>query len=167
MRKKLQKKLNILNRNIHIKNYSNYLIYSYLNNYNLKLFFYYLNKKNYYIKNLKNFNSQIKLCSFNNLKLKNNTYLNYNFKSYNNLKNKFFTSSQMTQSYMVNINTSISLNSEYFLNNGYIIDSNDFNQNLTINIYKELVTLNFIISLSKIWELYKIIIMLFYVIKNK
>lgn len=167
MRKKLQKKLNILNRNIHIKNYSNYLIYSYLNNYNLKLFFYYLNKKSYYIKNLKNFNYQIKQYNLCNLKLKNNTYLNYNFKSYNNLKNKFFTSNQITQNQMININTSVTNNSEYFLNNSYIVETANLNKILLIDFYKELVVLNFMLSLTKIWELYKIVIMLFYVLKNK
>lgn len=167
MRKKLQKKLNILNRNIHIKNYSNYLIYSYLNNYNLKLFFYYLNKKNYYIKNLKKFNSQISLSNLSNLNLKNNNYLDYSFKSYNNLKNKFFSSNQPIKNQMIDINTSITNTSEYFLNSNYIVDSNDLNKILSINIYKELIVLNFILSLTKIWEFYKIIIILFYISKNK
>ena len=41
MRKKYIKKLVTLNQNIHINSYANYTIYNYLNNCNLKLFFYF------------------------------------------------------------------------------------------------------------------------------
>ena len=40
MKKKFLKNQPILNRNIYINFYSNYLIYNYLNNYNLKFFFF-------------------------------------------------------------------------------------------------------------------------------
>ena len=45
MKKKYIKKLIFLNRNIRINNYNNYLIYSYLNNCNFKLNYFFLEKK--------------------------------------------------------------------------------------------------------------------------
>ena len=58
MKKKYIKKLIFLNRNICINNYNNYLIYSYLNNCNFKLNYFFLKKNidySYKIINLNNY----------------------------------------------------------------------------------------------------------------
>nr|YP_009512647.1 hypothetical protein [Uronema marinum]AXJ93339.1 hypothetical protein [Uronema marinum] len=141
------------------------MIYSYLNNYNLKLFFYYLNKKNYYIKNIKKINFSIK--SFNKLNLINNTnYLDYSFKSYDSLKNKFFLNTSSNKTSIFNINTTVSNDSDFLLNGNYVINSSAINSLSSVNFYKELIIFNFILTFIKIWEFYKIILMVWY-LNNK
>jgi len=164
MKKKLLKKINILNQNIYIKNYSNYLIYNYLNNLNLKLFFYYFKNKKYYFKNIKNIkfnlnkNIWLKKKILNQcIYIKNNTfYNNSNFNKFYNNKNKFnylIYKNKLTNSNIKTNQIIYNSNINYYINsNNNMISIN----NWIYNIYIELFSILFIVNMVKVLELYKI-----------
>jgi hypothetical protein len=176
MRKKFLKNQPILNRNIYINFYSNYLIYNYLNNYNLKFFFYFLSKKRYYLKNKK------KITYLNSLNIRNKCIvLNKQFKFSNTrinkitTKDKFFQSvkaSSINYSFINNQlptlkNTTQNVNTNAYISNkslNYIVLSNNLNNQLCklTLIYKEVMCILFILNLIKIFEIYKTIINLIY-----
>ncbi len=171
MKKKLIKNLNISNRNLYINFYSNYMIYNYLNNYNLKFFFLYISNKKYYLKNKK------KILFFNKINIY-NKYINLNkvfyFKNSNlpivNLKNKFFNNFNNTNGFSFiqkKLLCFTDLNSNS--NNTYFTDKkinyiNLNNKNLLSNdlIYKELFFIIFLVNIIKLFEFYKIILNLVY-----
>jgi len=173
MRKKLLKKINTLNQNIYIKNYSNFLIYNYLNNLNLKLFFYFFKNKKYFFKNIKN----IKLSLASNLNFKKNNlkqiisvesnsfYNNSNF-------NKFYNNENKVNYCVYNnnlVNTNIK-NSNFIYNSNvkyYSINKNFNKNNFLYIVYKELFSLLFLLNLIKIFEFYKNCINLIYLLKLK
>jgi len=167
MKKNITKKINTLNRNIHINGYRNYLIYSYLNNYNLKLFFLTISKKRTYCKNIKlviNTFRKLKLVSLN---FKGNMYIEKNFDIYNSLENKFFSlkaNNRCNQSVNIKFkmsNAKESKNVSLINNNFFIYDKLSLIN--TINTYKEISIFVFLINLSKQYEYYKILTLLFFV----
>lgn len=170
MKKKLTKKLNILNRNTYINFYSNYNIYNYLNNHNLKLFFYFLQKKKYYFKTNKNLNNQL------TKNISNQTFSLFNFLNYNlntiyieSNKDKFFLAKQFDKKISF-LKNKLILKNNYQNNNQIIFSKHNFflnNQNLQLkNLvsfwYKELFTLIFLVNVLKIFELYKVIVNLLF-----
>lgn len=172
MRKKLIKKLNILNRNTYINFYSNYNIYTYLNNHNLKLFFYFLNKKKYYFKNANTLKSNVS----NNVKLNYfvfNTNLNYSLNDMyiSNYKDKFFNN-EIRKKKITHLNNKLNLensnvfnkNTLYINKDKLLLNTNNINLSANINVfYKELFVLIFLINIVKIFELYKVMLNLIYI----
>lgn len=169
MKKKLIKKLNFSNRNIHIKYYNNYLIYSYLNNYNLKLFFYYLSKK----RKLKNINKYcIRFYKYLNLRyltLFNNLYIEKNFNFLFNYKNKYFMNTNNIQNNNFILNNKLKiisektfyrcLNSNY---NSYVYKIININYLNIFNVYNTLFFIFYFMNLIKIYEFYKNFINIIY-----
>ena len=159
MKKKFQKKSIILNRNIHIKNYNNYLIYSYLNNYNLKLFFFFLQKKKNYIKNLNFWKSLLLKSNYTNFSKITNHKLNKNLIS--TFKNKFFDNLY----YLENKNKQVNENSNLINYNNYLCNNVELNNFLNNDFLKDIILLNFIQNLLKTYEIYKVITLLLYIKK--
>ena len=175
MKKKYIKNLNILNRNIYINFYSNYMIYNYLNNYNLKFFFYYLIKKTYYLKNKKKILVFNKVNAYNKSIILNNSlyFKNVNFKL-TNFKDKFFNNAN---SKFVKVYSFINKKILYFNSNSLtnktdstLILSNNYkfinlNNKTIVNLnllYKEIFFIIFILNLLKLFEFYKLILNLTY-----
>ncbi len=161
MKKKYLRKLNFLNRNISIKNYNNYLIYSYLNNYSLKLFFFF-EKKNFSQLNkklIKNFDNNIKknfISKNNKLFLEKKNYNSYNW------KNKFFYRNRIT-SLTVNATTKLILKPDEEMTIGGLTKNYIYSLKIletSITLFKELILFSFILNLLKIYEYYKIAIIL-------
>lgn len=168
MKKKYLKKLNFLNRNISIKNYNNYLIYSYLNNYSLKLFFFF-EKKNFSRLNkklIKNLNSNIK----DNFILKNSLlFLEKKNQNSYNWKNKFFYKNNINKLTVAANTKLITKPSEKMAIGGliknYIYSFKTLETNL--NVFKELILFSFILNLLKVYEYYKVTIILNFLNNNK
>ena len=177
MKKKFLKNQTTLNRNIYINFYSNYLIYNYLNNYNLKFFFFFILKKKYYLKNKK------KVIYLNISDVRNkHTVLNKQFKFLNtnfnriSTKDKFFQSvkpSNVNYSFISKQVSLLSNNTKNKNSNGIFINNKNLNYidlNGNVNsqvgkltlIYKEVVSILFILNLIKLFEVYKTILNLIY-----
>ena len=151
------------------------MIYNYLNNYNLKFFFFYLAKKTYYLKNKK------KILIFNKL----NTYtksialnnsLNFNNTDFKqlNFKDKFFTgtNSKFSKVYSFINKKILFFNSKDIINktDSTLILSNNYkfiklnNKNIVdLNLlYKEIFFVIFVLNLLKLFEFYKLVLNLTY-----
>lgn len=160
-KKKLIKKLNFLNRNTHINYYDNYLIYSYLNNYNLKLYFYYLIKKKQ-IKKISNYyNKFYTYLNSRYLVLINNFYIEKNFNFLFNYKNKYFFNNFSQNNkfiYSNKLKLSSSKNNYKYNTNKFnfyiykIVNKNYFN---IYFIYNTLFILFYLLNLIKIYDFYK------------
>lgn len=168
MRKKYINKASILNQNIYINFYSNYIIYNYLNNYNLKYFFYFVNSKKYYFKNKKN----IQIVNKENLNLKLillKSQLNFNKSNFysNNYKNKFFILNENKVKYLY-LQNKIELNNigeknMYISKDKKYIDINNNIALINLDIlYKEFFIILFLINILKIFEFYKSFINILY-----
>lgn len=172
MRKKFQKKLNISNRNLYIKFFTNYKIFNYSHNYHLKFFFFFLKKKKYYFKYKLILNKNLK-SSINTNILSKKLYLNFikNSKNSTNNKNKFFNSN-FTKQKVFQFNKELEINySNKVLNNNILYNSNNNNYvSLThfngllnlLNLYKGLMSVIYIYCFLKYLEIYKIVINLIY-----
>lgn len=166
MKKRSIKKVNILNRTIHINFYSNYILYNYLNNYNLKYYFLFNSKRKNYSKLVNNFKLIFTKNSNLNLNLKAGFNLVKSNMYINNQKDKFFKivpkdsnyyyfkNYKFTQIQGKGGNFVISPNNNTLINNLVAFDS--------VILYKELVTVIFLLNLSKIFEIYKIMILLIF-----
>lgn len=164
MKKKLIKKVNILNRTIHINFYSNYILYNYLNNYNLKYYFLFNSRRKNYFKLVNNFKLIFTKNSNLNLNLKTNFNLVKSNMYINNGRDKFFKTLpqdsnhyyfknyKFTQTQKEKGNFIILLNNNILINNSILYNS--------IILYKELMVAIFLLNLSKIFEIYKIVILL-------
>jgi hypothetical protein len=151
------------------------MIYNYLNNYNLKFFFYYLIKKTYYLKNKKKILVFNKINSYNKSMILNNTFYfkNTNFKNINfkdkffiNLNNKFakiytFINKKILY-YNIN-NPIVQTNSTLILSNNYKFINLNNKAIINLNLlYKEIFFIIFILNLLKVFEFYKLILNLTY-----
>lgn len=164
MKRKSIKKVNILNRTIHINFYSNYILYNYLNNYNLKYYFLFNSKRKNYSKLVNNFkliftkNSSLSLNLKSNFNLiKSNMYINNQRDKFFKILPKdsnyyYFKNYKFTQIQEEKGNFIITPNNNILINNLIVYDS--------ITLYKELMTVIFLLNLSKIFEIYKIVILL-------
>ena len=159
MKKKYIKKLDILTRPTHIKNYRNYLIYNYLNNYNLKFFIYFFKNKNYFFKN-KNY---FLLLQKQNLSLKFSLYNQLYFSKSKfyilNGKDKFYSSSEKTiKQYYFNNKIELFKNKDILnkntlhltnKSNTNYIDINNIISIINLNeFYKELFIIIFLLNIS-------------------
>lgn len=165
MKKKLIKKVNILNRTTHINFYSNYILYNYLNNYNLKYYFLFNTKRRNYSKFVSKFKLIFSKNINNNLNIKSNFNLSKSDMYINNQKDKFFKPiNQISSNYYYYKNYKYSqtnTQSGNFLitkNSDFLI--NDLSIFNTLILYKELMTVTFLLNLSKIFEIYKILTLL-------
>ena len=164
MKKKLTKKLNILNRNIHINYYNNYLIYSYLNNYNLKLYFYYLKKKCNNLNTIYNITKLYKFLNYKYFFLLNNLYIKKNFSFFFNLKNKYFFNKQ-NEKYITIFNNKLLISTNqsdyyfYLLNeNKYFCKLEPLESNNKLFNFLGLIWVIFFLNMIKIYDNYKNII---------
>jgi hypothetical protein len=171
MRKKLIKKVNILNRTTHINYYSNYILYNYLNNYNLKYYFLFNLKRKNYSRYINKFKLLLSKNVGNSILLKRNFNLIKSNMYINNQKDKFFKLSEINNNqhyYYKNYNysKSTSINNNFLVNSegNYLI--NNLSVYNTIILYKELLVVVFILNLSKIFEVYKILTLLVFFNSN-
>jgi len=172
----LIKKLNTSNRNIHINRYRSYLIYSYLNNYNLKLFFFFLSKKYAYCKNIKLVVNSFRKLKLVSLGFKNNLFVEKNLNVHNSLKDKYFTPKPNEPKNSINqdIGTNQGINIMFRISNNKALSNTLYkkksfliNKSLNslslISIYKEITIFIFILGLIKQYEYYKILTLLFFI----
>lgn len=175
MKRRYIKKLDILNRPIHIKNYRNYLIYNYLNNYNLKFFIYFIKNKNYLFKNknylllLQKQNLILKFALYNQL-----YFIKSKFYTLNG-KDKFYSSNEKKtiKQYYFNNKIELSKNKDILnkntlyltnINNTIHIDINNVISVINLNeFYKELFIILFLLNILKIFEFYKSLMNLVYI----
>lgn len=150
------------------------MIYNYLNNYNLKFFFYYLIKKTYYLKNKKKILVFNKINTYNKSIILNNSlyFKNTHFKL-TNFKDKFFnTNNIFTKTYsfinkkILYFNSNSSINktdSTLVLSNNYKFINLNNKTIIDLNLlYKEVFFIIFILNLLKLFEFYKLILNLTY-----
>ncbi len=97
------------------------------------------------------------LLKFNSLKTLKHSLYNLNKFSINTYKNKFFDNT-----HFVKKNLEPSTNNLVNYNN-YIITHNSMNSYLSVDFLKDLVLLNFIQTLVKIYEIYKILVILLFI----
>jgi len=163
MKKKLIKKVNILNQTTHINYYNNYILYNYLNNYNLKYYYLYAIKRNNYNKYLINSKKFLKFNLNNALAVHSRFNLSKSTMYLKNQKDKFFKSDLKKNAYYLkNYQYEKIQSNQYNFNvsktsKQLITDLNIFN---LVTLYKELIIIAFILNLSKIYEYYKILVLL-------
>ena len=167
MKKKLIKKVNILNQTTHINFYSNFILYNYLNNYNLKYYFLFNSKRKNYKRIITKFRNLVTKNIDNTLNLKMRFNLGKSNIYLNNQKDKFFKNNEA----LLNKNLSYQEGNYHYSDihnkvDNFIINKkgkyllNDLSVFNTIILAKELMAIIFILNLSKLFEMYKIIILL-------
>ena len=166
MRKKLIKKLNILNQTIHINYYNNYNLYNYYNNYNLKFYYLYETKRTNYRKYIKYITFFFKSNVLRQQLIKSKFNLIKSFMYSINQKNKFYKNEKKINFYRFkNYQFKESINKYNYKiekNSSYLVtDINLFN---IIILYKEIIIISFLLNLAKVYEYYKIITIL--MVKN-